>query len=78
MEDLDHRHIKPLEARFDARYTCRATFWSDLHIIASTFFACIAPPREPVLRGVMAAPAPGLHPLTAVESASSESLGQPN
>jgi lipopolysaccharide/colanic/teichoic acid biosynthesis glycosyltransferase len=80
IDDFYHRHIKPLKARIDARYMARATFWSDLRIIASTVFACIAPPREPVLPGAKSPPAsaPGLHPLSAVETAASESLGQSN
>jgi lipopolysaccharide/colanic/teichoic acid biosynthesis glycosyltransferase len=80
MEDFYHRHIKPLKARIDARYMGRATLWSDLGIVASTFFACIAPPREPVLPRAPSAfsPAPGLHPLPTVESAASDSLGQSN
>jgi len=40
----DHR-IKPLKARIDARYMCRATLWSDMRIIAATLLACVAPDR---------------------------------
>ena len=47
MEDFYHRHIKPLKARIDARYMCRATFLSDMRIVAATFLACVAPPRMP-------------------------------
>lgn len=44
--DLFYGHrIKPLKARIDARYMCRATFWSDMRIIAATFVACVAPDR---------------------------------
>jgi lipopolysaccharide/colanic/teichoic acid biosynthesis glycosyltransferase len=39
------RRIRPLKARIDARYMCRATFWSDMRIIAATFVACVAPDR---------------------------------
>jgi lipopolysaccharide/colanic/teichoic acid biosynthesis glycosyltransferase len=77
MEDFYHRHIKPLKARIDARYMCRATFWSDLRMIAATFLACIAPPRAPAaaLRKTEAGVFP---PLRVVESASSDSLGSSN
>jgi lipopolysaccharide/colanic/teichoic acid biosynthesis glycosyltransferase len=78
VEDFYHRHIKPLKARMDARYMCRATFASDLRIIASTFFACIAPPREPVLRSAAPAATSSLQPLPAVETASGDSLGPSN
>jgi lipopolysaccharide/colanic/teichoic acid biosynthesis glycosyltransferase len=37
--------IKPLKARIDVRYMCRATLWSDLGLIAATFAACVAPHR---------------------------------
>jgi lipopolysaccharide/colanic/teichoic acid biosynthesis glycosyltransferase len=36
------RRIKPLKARIDVRYMCRATFWSDLQLITATFLACFA------------------------------------
>jgi lipopolysaccharide/colanic/teichoic acid biosynthesis glycosyltransferase len=39
------QRIRPLKARIDARYMCRATFWSDMRIIAATFVACVAPDR---------------------------------
>jgi len=45
------RHIRPLKAHIDVRYMCRATLWSDLGLIATTFLACLAPARSPkVLR----------------------------
>ena len=37
------RSIKPLKARVDVRYMCRATCWSDLRLIAATLLACIWP-----------------------------------
>ncbi len=39
------QRIKPVKARIDARYMCRATFWSDMRMIAATFLACVAPDR---------------------------------
>jgi lipopolysaccharide/colanic/teichoic acid biosynthesis glycosyltransferase len=42
-------HIRPLKARIDVRYMCRATLWSDLRLIAATFLACFAPARTPAV-----------------------------
>jgi lipopolysaccharide/colanic/teichoic acid biosynthesis glycosyltransferase len=42
--DLDAfyaRRIKPLKARIDVRYMSRATFWTDLRVIAATFLVCL-------------------------------------
>lgn len=54
LDDYYSRHIRPLKARMDVRYMCRATFWSDMRLIAATFLACLAPAptrsRTPVLR----------------------------
>jgi lipopolysaccharide/colanic/teichoic acid biosynthesis glycosyltransferase len=48
MQDIFyHQRIKPLKARLDVRYMCRATFLSDLRLIAATFLACVAPARVP-------------------------------
>jgi lipopolysaccharide/colanic/teichoic acid biosynthesis glycosyltransferase len=41
------QHIKPLKARLDACYMCRATPASDLHIILSTLIACFRPSAIP-------------------------------
>jgi len=43
------RHIRPLKARIDVRYMCRATLWSDLRLIGATFLVCIAPARPPAV-----------------------------
>jgi lipopolysaccharide/colanic/teichoic acid biosynthesis glycosyltransferase len=43
MDDFYFRHIQPLKVHIDARYMCRATFWSDMRLIGATFFACLAP-----------------------------------
>jgi lipopolysaccharide/colanic/teichoic acid biosynthesis glycosyltransferase len=43
MDDFYFLHIRPLKARIDARYMCRATFWSDMRLIGATFLACLAP-----------------------------------
>jgi lipopolysaccharide/colanic/teichoic acid biosynthesis glycosyltransferase len=39
------RHIRPLKARMDARYMGRATFWSDMRLIAATVLACLTPTK---------------------------------
>jgi lipopolysaccharide/colanic/teichoic acid biosynthesis glycosyltransferase len=42
--DLDAfyaRRIKPLKARIDVRYMSRATFWTDMRLIAATFLVCL-------------------------------------
>jgi lipopolysaccharide/colanic/teichoic acid biosynthesis glycosyltransferase len=78
MEDFYQRHIKPIKARMDARYMCRATLSSDLRIIAATFLACIAPPRGPATLRKKSTHALALQPLPGVESASTESVGQSN
>ena len=46
VERFYQRYIKPVKARIDARYMCRATFLSDLRLIAATLVACIALPRR--------------------------------
>jgi lipopolysaccharide/colanic/teichoic acid biosynthesis glycosyltransferase len=43
MDDFYHQHIRPLKARMDVRYMCRATFWSDMRLVGATLFACLAP-----------------------------------
>jgi lipopolysaccharide/colanic/teichoic acid biosynthesis glycosyltransferase len=78
MEDFYQRRIKPIKARIDARYMCRATLASDLRIVAATFFACVAPPPEPAVLRNKSTHALGLPPLPAVESASTESIGPSN
>jgi lipopolysaccharide/colanic/teichoic acid biosynthesis glycosyltransferase len=40
-----NRQIRPLKTRIDTRYMCRATFWSDLRLIAATLVACLTPDR---------------------------------
>jgi lipopolysaccharide/colanic/teichoic acid biosynthesis glycosyltransferase len=47
MDLFYHQRIKPLKVRLDVRYMCRATFWTDLKLIAATFLACVAPARVP-------------------------------
>jgi lipopolysaccharide/colanic/teichoic acid biosynthesis glycosyltransferase len=78
MEDFYHRHIKPLKARIDARYMCRATLASDLRLIAATAFACIAPPGKPVLLRRKAARTPDFNPLSSLETVPGESMIRPS
>jgi lipopolysaccharide/colanic/teichoic acid biosynthesis glycosyltransferase len=78
IENFYHRHIKPLKARIDARYMCRATFWSDLRIIAATFLACISSPRVPAVVRKASRHGMAFQPLPAIESASGDSLGTSN
>ncbi len=47
IEVFYHRAIKPLKTRLDSSYMYRATFWSDLRLIAATLVACLAPSRTP-------------------------------
>lgn len=43
LENFYAEKIKPVKARLDVCYMCRATPSSDLRIIASTFLACLVP-----------------------------------
>jgi lipopolysaccharide/colanic/teichoic acid biosynthesis glycosyltransferase len=44
------QYIQPVKAQLDSDYMGRATFWSDLKLIASTFLACFKPERVPRLQ----------------------------
>ena len=51
LDEFYFHHIRPLKARIDARYMCRATFWSDMRMVGATIFACLATePNSAVLR----------------------------
>lgn len=78
MENFYHRHIKPLKARVDARYMCRATLWSDLRIVAATFLACLSAPRMPSVVRKASRLAIPFQPLPAIETASGDSLSSTN
>ncbi len=45
VENFYHQRIKPLKARIDIRYMCRATPASDLRLVAATILACLRPAR---------------------------------
>ena len=78
MEAFYHRHIKPLKTRIDARYMCRASFWSDARIVAATFFACLSTPRMPaVIRKASRRHIP-FQPIAVIETASGDSLSGSN
>ncbi len=49
MELFYNQRIKPLKARIDARYMKRATFWTDLKMIAATVRSCLAPGSAPAV-----------------------------
>jgi lipopolysaccharide/colanic/teichoic acid biosynthesis glycosyltransferase len=49
LDDFYNRHIRPLKARMDARYMCRATFWSDMRLIGATFLACLPSTPAPAV-----------------------------
>lgn len=49
LDDFYYRRIRPLKARMDARYMCRATFWSDMRLVGATFFSCLAPAPSPAV-----------------------------
>ena len=47
IEDFYNRHLRLHKGRMDARYMCRASFWSDASLIGATFLACVLPARIP-------------------------------
>lgn len=49
LDDFYRQHIRPLKARMDVRYMCRATFWSDMRLIGATFLACLTPAPNPMI-----------------------------
>jgi lipopolysaccharide/colanic/teichoic acid biosynthesis glycosyltransferase len=49
LDDFYNRHIRPLKARINARYMCRATFWSDMRMIGATLIACLTPASNPTV-----------------------------
>jgi lipopolysaccharide/colanic/teichoic acid biosynthesis glycosyltransferase len=63
-------HIKPVKARIDARYMNRATFFTDLRIIAATVLACAAPARIPAEFRDLLTPSAAAHsePVAAVRA----------
>ena len=48
LDEFYAQHIKPLKARIDACYMCKATFTSDLRTLAATFFHALSPAPIPV------------------------------
>jgi lipopolysaccharide/colanic/teichoic acid biosynthesis glycosyltransferase len=49
MDDFYTEHIKPMKAKLDVCYMCKATPASDLRLIASTFFGCFIPESVPMM-----------------------------
>jgi lipopolysaccharide/colanic/teichoic acid biosynthesis glycosyltransferase len=46
LDGFYNRYIRPVKARLDTRYMCRASFASDMGLITATFLACFAPARN--------------------------------
>jgi lipopolysaccharide/colanic/teichoic acid biosynthesis glycosyltransferase len=49
LNDFYNQHLRPLKARMDVRYMCRATFLSDMRQIGATFLACLLPAPTPTV-----------------------------
>ena len=49
MDRFYSEHIKPLKAKLDVCYMCKATLASDLRVIASTFLGCFISDSVPML-----------------------------
>jgi lipopolysaccharide/colanic/teichoic acid biosynthesis glycosyltransferase len=47
--DFYNQHIRPLKARMDVRYMCRATFRSDVRLVGATLLACLTPATTPAV-----------------------------
>jgi lipopolysaccharide/colanic/teichoic acid biosynthesis glycosyltransferase len=77
MESFYHHRIKPLKARIDARYMCRATFWTDMRIVAATFLACVMPARLPTILRSTSLRLLAVQPLSSLERRINESYGTP-
>ncbi len=49
LDDFYDRFIRPAKTKIDLEYMARATFFSDLRVIKSTFLACMAPSAHPAV-----------------------------
>lgn len=47
LDEYYERRIKPVKARLDVRYMCRATLRSDLRMMAATLLSCLISPSLP-------------------------------
>ena len=74
LDDFYTRHIRPLKARLDARYMCRATFWSDMRMIGATLIACLMPTPNPSVFQCTTTRALDFQRLPAQESCSAKSF----
>jgi lipopolysaccharide/colanic/teichoic acid biosynthesis glycosyltransferase len=74
LDDFYNRHIRPLKARIDARYMCRATFWSDMRMIGATLIACLTPAPNPTVFRRTTTRVLGFPQLPAQESCSAKSF----
>jgi lipopolysaccharide/colanic/teichoic acid biosynthesis glycosyltransferase len=73
MDDFYHRRIRPLKARIDVRYMCRATFQSDMLLIAATFLSCLSLYTSPVVfrQALRSTPHSRLAPVREADAANS-------
>jgi len=75
LEHFYNRRIKPLKARLDLRYMKRATFWSDLRLVAATLVACVVPARIPATLRDRSAESPVLLSATVLDTPGESSAG---
>ncbi|HET7103397.1 MAG TPA: sugar transferase [Terracidiphilus sp.] len=61
LDDFYQFRIKPLKERLDVRYMRKATLWSDLRLLATTFLACFVRVRVPATLRNIEEPAPIHH-----------------
>jgi len=55
LDSFYRQHVTPLKTRLDTRYMCRATFWTDLRLLAATFLVWHSALRAPAaFRNLMA------------------------
>jgi lipopolysaccharide/colanic/teichoic acid biosynthesis glycosyltransferase len=75
LEPFYNLRIKPLKARIDARYMRRATFWTDMRIIAATFLSCVVSVKRPAVFRNTSVWLGAFQPLPALESRTNMSVG---
>jgi len=71
-------HIRPLKARIDVRYMCRATFLSDMRLIGATFLACLVPARTPAVFRNASSTTLAFPPQTSLKNSATESFEAAN
>ena len=78
LETFYNQRIKPLKARIDARYMCRATLWTDMRILAATFLACVTPTQVPAVFRNTSLRFVAVRPPSSMERRVNEFYGTPN